>query len=147
MVTRPARKRRLDEVARLIDELDRIAADIERRFAGLHADRERSRQELDTAPSDVTLREAVLAAASAGQEVARAHQRLDQTETLCRSAEDELQAAHETVLKDAADLQLPSEPSALASISDAEDRFSAGIRTVNGANCRDRPPAASARWA
>lgn len=120
-----ARKRRLDEVARLIDELDRIAADIERRFAGLHADRERSRQELDTAPSDVTLREAVLAAASAGQEVARAHQRLDQTETLCRSAEDELQAAHETVLKDAADLQLPSEPSALASISDAVDRFSA----------------------
>ncbi len=82
-----ARKRRLDEIARLIDELDRIAADIERRLAELHADRERSQQELDTAPSDVTLREAVLAAASAGREVARAHPRLDQTEAQCRSAE------------------------------------------------------------
>lgn len=120
-----ARKRRLDEIASLLDELDRIAADIERRFAALQADRERSRQELDTAPSDLTLREAVLAATSAGQEVARAHQRLEQTETQCRSAEDELQAARETVLRDAADLQLPSEHSALASISDAVDGFNA----------------------
>lgn len=82
-----ARKRRLGEIARQIDELDRIAIDIERRFAELRVDRERSQQELDMAPSDMKLREAVLAAASAGQEVARAYQRLDQIETQCRSAE------------------------------------------------------------
>src|SRR5690606_26561384 len=71
------------------------------------------------------LREAVLTAASAGQDVARAYQRLEQIETHCRAAENELQAARETVLKDATDLQLPNEPSALMSISDAVDRFSA----------------------
>lgn len=121
-----ARKRRLDEISRLLDELDLVAADIKRRFAQLHADREGSQQELDTAPSDVTLREAVLAAASAGQDVTRAHQRLAQLDTQCRLAEHELQVARETVLKDATDLQLPSESSALTAISDALDRFNAG---------------------
>lgn len=118
-----ARKRRLAEIARLVDELDGFAADIERRIAALHADRERSQHELGNAPSDVTLREAVLAAASAGQDVARAHQRLDHMETQCRAAEDELQSAREALLKDATDLQLPSERSGLTSISDALDRF------------------------
>lgn len=120
-----ARQRRLDEISRLIDELNVAAEEIERRFSELHADRECSRHELDAAPSDVTLREAVLTAASAGHEVARAHQRLEQIETQCHFAEDELQAARETALKDAADLQLPSEPSALTAISDAVDRFNA----------------------
>jgi uncharacterized protein (TIGR02680 family) len=120
-----ARRRRLDQISRLLDELDLVAADIKRRFGQLHAGRERSQQEFDTAPSDVTLREAVLAAASAGQEVTRAHQRLAQVDTQCRLAEDELQAARETVLKDATDLQLPGEPSALPLISDALDRFNA----------------------
>ncbi len=123
-----ARKRRLDEISLLIEELNVAAADIERRFAELHADRERSKQELDAAPSDVTLRETVLTAASAGQEVARAYQRFEQIETQCRVAEDELQAARETVQKDAADLQLPSEPSALISVSDAVDRFNASYQ-------------------
>lgn len=123
-----ARKRRLAEIAQLIDELDVVATDIERRIAELHADRERSQYELDTAPSDVTLRVAVLAAASAGQEVARAHQRLDQIETQCRVAEEELQSARETLLKDATDLQLPSERSALTFISDALDRFNASYQ-------------------
>lgn len=120
-----ARKRRIDEISRLIEELDGVAADIGRRFAELHADRKRSQQELDTAPSDVTLREAVLTAASAGQEAARAHQRLDQIETQCRLAEDELETARETVLRDATDLQLPSDLPALTSINDALDRFNA----------------------
>jgi uncharacterized protein (TIGR02680 family) len=120
-----ARQRRLDEISRLIEELNVVAAEIERRFSELHADRECSQHELDAAPSDVTLREAVLIAASAGHEVAKAHQRLEQIETQCRCAQDELQAARETALKDAADLQLPSEPSALAAINDAVDRFSA----------------------
>jgi uncharacterized protein (TIGR02680 family) len=128
MARAKARKRRLGEISRLLDELDITAADIERRFAELHEDRERSRRELGAAPSDVTLREAVLAAAGAGQEVARAYQRLEQIETQCRFAEDELQAARETVMKDAADLQLPSEPSALAAIGDAVDRFNDGYR-------------------
>ncbi|WP_407676645.1 TIGR02680 family protein [Peristeroidobacter soli] len=118
-----ARKRRLAEIARLIDELDSVAADIERRTAELHADRQRSQYELDTAPSDVILREAVLVAASAGQEVARVHQRLEQIESQCRTAEDELQAAREVLLQDATDLQLPSERAALALIGDALDRF------------------------
>jgi uncharacterized protein (TIGR02680 family) len=125
-----ARMRRLDEISRLLSELDVAADDMERRFAELHADRERSQGELDTAPSDVTLREAVLTAASAGQEVTRAHQRLDQADTQCRLAEDDLQAARETVLKDATDLQLPSEVSALTSISDAVDRFNASHQNL-----------------
>lgn len=120
-----ARKRRLAEIARLFDELDALAADIERRTAELRAARKRSQHELDTAPSDVTLREAVLAAASAGQEVARTHQRLAQIETHCRIAEDELQSARDTLMKDATDLHLPSDRSALTLISDALDRFNA----------------------
>ncbi|NJO12950.1 MAG: hypothetical protein HC872_05205, partial [Gammaproteobacteria bacterium] len=123
-----ARQRRLDEISRLIDELNVVAAEIERRFSELRTDRERSRQELDTAPSDVALREAVLAAANAGQEVARVHQRLQHVETQCRFAEDELLAARETVMKDAADLQLPSAASALTAIGDAVDRFNASYQ-------------------
>lgn len=118
-----ARKRRLSEIAQLLGELDGLAADIEHRIAGLHADRERSQHELVTAPSDVTLREAVLAAASAGQDVTRAHQRLEHIENLSRAAQDELQAARETLLKDATDLQLPSERTALATVSEALEQF------------------------
>jgi len=118
-----ARKRRLAEIARLIEELDGVAADIDRRIAELDTDRQRSQYELDTAPSDVTLREAVLVAASAGHEVARAHQRLEQIETQCRTAEDELQSAREALLQDATDLQLPNERAALAFIGDALDLF------------------------
>lgn len=120
-----ARKRRLAEIAQLLAELDGLAADIEQRIAGLRVDRERSQHELDTAPSDVTLREAVLAAASAGQDVTRAQLRLEHIENLCRSAQDELQAARETLLKDATDLQLPSERTALASVSEALEQFNA----------------------
>lgn len=119
-----ARQRRLEEIARLIDELDGAAAAIEQRLTDLRGDRERSEQELRAAPSDIALREAVIAAAGAGQEVARARQRLDQIEVQCRAAEEALETARETVLRDAIDLQLPSDPARLSSVSGAVERFS-----------------------
>ena len=121
-----ARQRRLEELARLIDELDRAAAEIARRLADLQSDIERSEAELGAAPSEEPLRTAVLVAASAGQEASRARQRLEQADAQCRGAEDELQAARETVRRDAVDLRLPGDPAQLPAVTLVLEQFNDG---------------------
>jgi uncharacterized protein (TIGR02680 family) len=118
-----ARQRRLQEIAAVLVELDLAAGTLDGQFEALEAQRRRAELEWRGAPSDRPLQESIAAAASAGGEVNRAQQRLDQAEIRHREAEAAWQAADERLRRDATDLHLPFEPERLPGIDQAIDDF------------------------
>lgn len=131
-----ARQRRLQEIAIRLQQLDAETAILSQAFEALAADRAKAKEELDGAPSDTALRQAILATASAEREVLQARTRLDQADNQCRTAEIALYAAREALENDAIDLQLPVAYADLAPISSAVDRFTDAFHTLAQA-CRE----------
>ena len=118
-----ARQRRLNEIADRLDEIVTLLEELQQKFLRLAQDGQEAEREWKGAPSDHSLRAAILAAASAEREVLQARQRLDAADAQCRTAEAELQSARETLERDAADLQLPAVLADLSLINEALDRF------------------------
>lgn len=111
-----ARLRRIEELDALLAELDAALAEVEQRSEALEAERRLAAQEVERAPSDRALHEAIDAALRAGHDVSRASTRLELVETRRRECEQRWQAARERLERDATDLRLPHEASALASV-------------------------------
>ena len=118
-----ARQRRLNEIADRLEEIVSLLEELQENFLRLAQDGQEAEREWKDAPSDHSLRAAILAAASAEREVLQARQRLDAADAQCRTAEAELQSARETLERDAADLQLPAVLADLSLINEALDRF------------------------
>ena len=118
-----ARQRRLQEIAAALMELDAATEALDAQFEALEARRGLAARERRGAPPARPLLEAIAAATSAGDEVQRARQRLDQADTRHREAEAAWQAAGERLRRDAADLHLPSEPDQLPEADQALDVF------------------------
>lgn len=118
-----ARRRRLEEIDRRLDELDGERGDNEGRFEMLEAQRGQALQEWRTAPADQPLRQAVLEATAFAREVQAARGRLDNAETQCRDAEGKVEIARETLQRDATDLRLPIDAESLPLIEQALQRF------------------------
>ncbi|MBW7923240.1 MAG: TIGR02680 family protein [Burkholderiaceae bacterium] len=118
-----ARRRRLEEIGRRLDELDAEGRENEGRFDALEAQREQARHEWHTAPSEQPMREAMLEAASCAREVQAARERLDSAEARCRDAEQKVEIAREALHRDATDLRLPLEAESLPAIEQALQRF------------------------
>lgn len=118
-----ARQRRLNEIADSLGKIEAMLEELQQKFQNLVLDRQEAEREWKGAPSEHSLRAAILAAASAEREVLQARQRLDAADAQCRVAEAELQSARETLERDAADLQLPSVLADLLPINGALDRF------------------------
>ncbi|AOJ09677.1 TIGR02680 family protein [Burkholderia mayonis] len=125
-----ARQRRMQEIALRLRQLDAETAILSQAFEALAADRAKAKEELDGAPSDTSLRQAILATTSAEREVLQARARLDQADNQCRVAETELYAAREVLENDAIDLQLPLAQADLAPIANAVDRFTDARHTL-----------------
>lgn len=119
-----ARRQRQDAIALRLAELQREVYSCAAQAEQLAADRRQAEQEWRQAPSDQTLRQALVETASSAREVRRARERLEQAETLCRDAEAARQAAFERLRDDAADLHLPSDASALDQVEAALHAFS-----------------------
>lgn len=118
-----ARQRRLNEIADRLDEIVTLLEELQQKFLRLAQNGQEAEREWKGAPSDHSLRAAILAAAGAEREVRQARQRLDAADAQCRTAEAELQSARETLERDAADLQLPAVLADLSLINEALDRF------------------------
>ncbi|WP_322052097.1 TIGR02680 family protein [Paraburkholderia bannensis] len=125
-----ARERRLREIASELEALDAEIESLISLFDTLAHDRSLAQKELDCAPIDSPLRQAVLAAQSCAREVSQARMRLDVAEAQCRGAEDELATAREELANDAKDLQLPSTRDTLASVANAVERFDDAIQNL-----------------
>ncbi|KVT58257.1 TIGR02680 family protein [Burkholderia ubonensis] len=125
-----ARQRRMQEIAVRLRQLDAETASLSLAFERLATGRAKAKEELDGAPSDTSLRQAILAAASAGREVLQARTRLEQADNQCRAAEDELYTAREVLENDAIDLQLPLAQADLAMIAGAVERFTDASHTL-----------------
>lgn len=118
-----ARQRRLDEIASRSEALGIDEAALDDRSAGLRRRRVRAAAELRDAPSDLHLRQTVLAIASAQREVATAQQRLESSNVQLKAAEQNLQVAIDKLESDANDLQLPTDAVKLSGIVAALERF------------------------
>ncbi|WPP46913.1 TIGR02680 family protein [Pseudomonas sp. AN-1] len=118
-----ARQRRLETLATFLAELDVTQAQLARQYETLAAERNQAERERQTAPSERPLHEAIAAALQAGRAAEQARQRLLLAKRLSQEAEDALQAAHEQLLGDAADLRLPSEAEQLPATEAALDLF------------------------
>ena len=103
-----ARQRRLREIAQELQSLDEQAANLSRAFGALAINRATADEEMESAPSDNPLRQAILDAASAGREAQQARNRLEQADRRCQASEDDLFSARAALNRDAIDLQLPA---------------------------------------
>jgi hypothetical protein len=128
-----ARQRRMQEIALRLRQLDAEASILLQAVEALVADRAKTKEELGGAPTDTSLRQAILAASSAERDVLQARTRLAQADTRCRAAETELYAAREALENDAVDLQLPLDQAGLAPIDSALDRFTDELHTLSQA--------------
>ncbi|MDD5387770.1 MAG: TIGR02680 family protein [Gallionellaceae bacterium] len=118
-----ARARRLDEIARRLEQLAWEQTEAERGYAQLAADREQAEREWRTVPSEQTLRQAHLAAAAGERDYLAARERLGRAEALCRAAEQAVRIARDALERDAADLRLPVAAAGLAEVEVALERF------------------------
>lgn len=125
-----ARRRRMQEIALRLEQLDAENSVLSRALEALASDRTKAKEELDDAPSHTSLRQAILTAASAERDVQQARARLDQADNQCRAAETELYMAREVLENDAIDLQLPVAQADLASIISAVDRFTEALHAL-----------------
>ncbi|TAM05171.1 MAG: TIGR02680 family protein [Paraburkholderia sp.] len=128
-----ARQRRMHEIALRLQQLDAEVSIVLQAVEALAADRAKTKEELGGAPTDTSLRQAILAAASAERDVLQARTRLDQADTRCRAAETELYAAREALGNDAIDLQLPLDRAGLAPIDSALDQFTDALHILSQA--------------
>ena len=118
-----ARQRRLAEIDQRLAQLAIEQAELQAQFNLHAAAQQQAELEWRGAPSDQTLRQAHLAAAACAREFQSAREKLVQAEALCSEAEQALQAARQTLARDAADLRLPEAADALPAIEDALDGF------------------------
>ncbi|MGE0013960.1 MAG: TIGR02680 family protein [Azoarcus sp.] len=118
-----ARQRRLAEIVTALAELDAVDAELQHQFEALKTNRQSAEQERQGMPSDRPLHAAIAAATSAGNEVNRASQRLEQANARHRQMEAALQTAREQLRHDAADLRLPPEPEWLSDVEQALETF------------------------
>ena len=118
-----ARRRRLEEIAAALAELEAASTRLDSELRSVQAERERADQEHRDAPPDRLLRTAVAAADSAGREVARTRQRMAQAQERVRAAGETLHAARDRVLRDATDLRLPAEAAHLPAFEQALEEF------------------------
>ncbi len=120
---RRARQRRLAEIAARLAALADEEQLLSQCAAGLAAQRRQAENERSTAPGADTLHAAIRLAAIAAHGVMAARQNLEHAGDRSREGEEELQAARETLQRDALDLRLPADMAALTRISDALERF------------------------
>lgn len=125
-----ARERRMQEIALRLEQLDAENSILSQAFEALASERTKAKEELDDAPSNTSLLQAILTAASAERDVQQARARLDQADNQCRAAETELHIAQEVLENDAIDLQLPFAQADLASIIGAVDRFTEALHAL-----------------
>ncbi len=130
-----ARRRRFDEVAQRLAQLEQEQAGVSQRFAQLEADRTQAEREWHEAPSEQALRTALSHASACAREFQTAQQRLEQANAALRDAENDLRAARETLERDATDMQLPMDASALpavdAALHDFNDRQHQLLRAIH----------------
>ncbi|HDR9764878.1 TPA: TIGR02680 family protein [Burkholderia cepacia ATCC 25416] len=114
-----ARARRLEiirvELQRLDVSLQNVLVDLET----LAADRRQADLELSSAPTETEFFNALQAVSVATQTLQAARARLDRAEVQCRDAEQAWHMAVESLQRDAADLRLPTDELALASVEEA----------------------------
>lgn len=118
-----ARQGRLEEIVKRFDQLDQDDAALHTQKNALDATRALAEGEARNAPSELPLRESILAIAASQREVVSAKQRLENCEGQLRSEEQDLQAATTNAERDANDLNLPGDTGALAKASTALERF------------------------
>lgn len=118
-----ARQQRLAEIATALAELDDAEAMLQRQFEALTGQRQRAEQERRGLPSDRPLYQAIAAATSAGNDVQRAQQRLEQARSRYREQQAALETAREQLRHDADDLHLPLEFPRLVEIEQALEIF------------------------
>lgn len=128
-----ARARRLEEISQELQALAQIRERLQRDVAQLDADQEQAAVEWRTAPSDDALRAAHVDATAAAREFQTARQRLEQAEQQLREAADRWEAARRDQLRDAEDLSLPSERSALQAIIQALQVFGDSLSALTSA--------------
>ncbi len=102
-----ARARRLEAIALEIVKLTDVLGKLEERFAEHARDQGQAAAEWRTAPGDDPLRKAHAEAASCAREYQAASGRLEQAEQQLASANQNVQAAHAVLARDAEDLYLP----------------------------------------
>lgn len=125
-----ARAIRLEAIAQRLLQIDGEEGELQNEFAALEQDGEQTQREWAEAPRDDALRNAIQKVASAEQQVLQARRRLDAVDAQCRTAEEGLQAARESLQKDAADLQLPAEKDRLAPLIEFLDQFGQTIQQL-----------------
>lgn len=118
-----ARQRRLETIAQRLSEIEVEENALLAKFEMLNEDRTQAKREWGESPVDDPLRTTIQNAAAAEREVLSASRRLDEIDAQCRSAEQGVKAARTTLTTDAADLQLPIDPTALPALTAALDRF------------------------
>lgn len=114
-----ARERRLAEIALRLEQLERDDAALASRFEDHTAARRRAEQEWRAAPSDQELRQVHVRASVCAHEFQSAQAKLSDAGVRCREAEEALHIARAELERDATDLRLPPDPSALSTVEEA----------------------------
>ncbi|MEM5439353.1 TIGR02680 family protein [Paraburkholderia diazotrophica] len=114
-----ARARRLEAIRAELQRLDVCLQNVLVAFETLAADRRQADLDLSTAPAETEFFNALQAVSVATQTLQAARARLDRAEVQCRDAEQAWHAAMDRLRRDAADLRLPTDELALASVEEA----------------------------
>lgn len=128
-----ARARRLEEIRQELHALGLAQDRLQQAFVQFDADQEQAALEWRMAPSDDALRAAHVDAAAAAREFQAARQRLEQADRQLREAVERWDAARKTLVRDAEDLSLPSERTALQAVARALRAFGDSLNTLSNA--------------
>ena len=111
-----ARRQRLDAIAQELARLDVETGALDRRVEALDDTEREADAEWRAAPDDRALRDAHARAAVQAQAYRKARERLAEADEALREAVEAMQACHQRLLDDAADLRLPADLEALAAV-------------------------------
>ena len=117
------RARRLAEIAALLVALDARQAALLEQLAAHEAAQQQADAEWRAAPRDEALRQAHLTAAAAARDYIAARERLAAIDARCRAAEATVRDVRASLVRDATDLRLPEDESALQQVETECSRF------------------------
>nr|WP_315402341.1 TIGR02680 family protein [uncultured Duganella sp.] len=125
-----ARRRRLDELAVLIDASTAQLAASRAQEQQIVVRQQQASDEWRKAPTDETLRAAHVSASGIERQRRAIVVRLDQADTRVAAAQERWQSAHALLLRDGEDLKLPVDADGLARTEDALLGFESALQTL-----------------